>query len=260
MKVLINANFKALRTGDYVKASEKAGEAIIDSNDDISVAVLKEVAGANKIDIKGLKKKDDIHKAVFDGINKMGLPTMSEKTDSDKVKDIVKAGIEAGKNEDQILVEIVNSGVKFSAATRYYKEALKESGMYISSKDRKEQATAILKEMEFAPESFQDVQDAVVKIREGVVDTDDKKALSAIRAYCKENEIAMPKKAKGGAGGNRSSIRTRTMDFVLANPGVTLDELKAHIVENEENGKEKHAENFWAIVEFARKYADAVNA
>lgn len=255
MKVLINSQFKALMKGNYVEASPDANESVISSDDDIAVSAMREIAQANGVNLHGSKTKEKIQTALFDGLKQLEIPNVTEKTDSQKVNEIVKAGLEAGQSEDQILVSIVNSGIKFSAANKYYKQALKDSGMYISPKERKEQVGAILTEMDFAPESYSDVEDAAKKLAEEVKDTDNKKAIALIRSWCKANEVEMPKRTRG-VGSNRSSLRSRSFDWLCENPGASQEEFTTWLVEA--GGKEKHVKNFWQIVEFARRYAEVV--
>jgi len=124
MKVLISNNYKALRVGQYVKADDSVGEFVFDSeNCEHSVATLLEICSTNKIKAKK-DKKEKVISILEAGIIKLELPQMSERPLSEVVAEIVEAGFAAGKEDDDIKIEIVQAGVPFKLANKLFTEVV----------------------------------------------------------------------------------------------------------------------------------------
>lgn len=233
MKILINANFKALRTGDFVVADTEAGEFLFDSEtaaEEFTAALLSDIADANKVKVGSKDNKDAIVEKIITNPKILELPVMSEKTDSQKVAEIVAAGVEAGKDDDSILIEIVQSGIKFKVAGKLFNKAMQEGGYRITTKERKAQCREILVEAEFAPETYDEVEEMLERMIGEVNDTTTSQAFSIMKSYAKEFEIELPKPAKKPKG----TIKTRAMAFIAANLDAGEEQFSAWI---EEQGK-----------------------
>lgn len=224
MKVLINNNFKALRRGEFVSANSEAGEFIMDTenSEEMTVATLQEVCLANKIEFGKKDKKSDLLSKIETGLIK--LPEQSKMSETQKVKEIIVAGVAAGKSDDEMLIEIVTSGIPFKLAGRLFKKEMEEGGHRISASKRKESIEEILAEAEFEPATYQEVSDMVARIVKEVNDTDDKQAMKAIKAYMKEKELEVPKPEKGEAP--RGGLRSRFCGWFSENPAATDDDIR----------------------------------
>lgn len=256
MKYLINDSFKAMRRGEFVKANEQAGEFILDESSDYSLSTLREIAKENKIELKSKITKASALSTILDKLGELKMSEQNEPTESEKVESIVKEGVEAGKSDDLILVDIVNSGVKFTKAMKLFKNAVEKLGLRISTKDRKEQIGKLLTKEDFNPESFQDVQDMANKIVKEIEDTNYKQSVSVIRSWAKANDVQLPKKPKGAPSGGVRGFRAKAFQFMLDNPGVDEDGLKKFVAD--EGKKDVVGNSMFAILKFARDYVEVV--
>jgi len=229
MQVLINSKFKALRQGQFVQADESVGEFILDTSNEkqFEYATLSEIAEANGLKLKKGNKKD-VLTAMEEHFIKRQLPEMNKMSESQKVMELVKLGIEAGKSDDEILVEIVMSGIPFKKAGRMFKAAIEESGLRISTVDRVAAVNEILTEAEFTPENYGDVEKMIEQIVKNVKDTNTVQAMKLIKKFCKENEIEFPKRPAKPKGGLLSRFRLH----LLRNPALTAAEMEDWLVEN----------------------------
>ena len=258
MKYLINGDFVALRKGDFVSANEDAGEFILDTEkDEPTGAVLEGIADANSLALKHSAKVVEKRQQIFNQLAEMPLSEVNEMTDSAKVKQIVEDGKIDGKTDNDMLVEIVNSGVSFKAATKLFKQALEEGGYAINSKKRAELAAEKLVKSGFEPETYDDVKEMAELLVSGIPDTTNAQALAAIRKYAKEKGVELPKAPKGAAQPGVRGFRAKMFGWMVQNPGATMDQFTDFVVK--ENGKkEVLAKRFWPVFETARKMAEGI--
>jgi len=266
MQILIKKNFKAVvQTEEFeVVANEKKGQFVLDTENETQFpfATLQEIAEANNFKLKKASKKDvmlkiETHfKSVLENnLEKITLREQKAMEQTNSINEIIKAGIEAGLDDDDMLIQIVQSGVKFKAAGKLFKAAMEEGGHRISAAKRNEEIVAILEEAEFAPEEYQEVQDMIDKVVSKVSDTTTVQAIKAIKKYLKELEIPYPKAPRKPKGG----LRSRFMLLVLANPVLTLAELEDWLVENTKEEKvEGFLKKFTPLLHFAQGLAIAV--
>ena len=255
MKLLINNSFKAQRQGEFVKASEDNGEFILDTQDsDLAKATLIEIAEANKIEVGSSDNKATLLTKLEEGFENSKLPEQNKMSDSDTVSAIIAAGVEKGLDDEDMIVQIIQAGIKYKAASKMFLAAMTSGGHRISTKDRKEQANALLVEAEFNPETYEDVETAVAAIIEAVADTTEAQAVKLCRLYCKAYELEMPKAEKKARG----SFKTKFQTFVCENPLCSFEDVKAWVLENKKD--EKAAKRLWISVEFAQKVAAATVA
>lgn len=261
MKFLINASFKAIRNGVFVTANIDAGEFVIDTEDDVkkipAVATLGEIASANKLSLNLKEKKSVVLENLVTGLTSLNLPEQNEMSESELVKGIVEAGVEAGKTDDEMLLEIVTQGVKFKAAGRLFNQCMEAGGYRLSGKKRTEQINEILEESEFAPENYEEYAAMIERLTSEVNDTSEVQARKAIKAFAKENEIELPKlpaKSKGG-------IRSKIFDAVIANPAMTEGDLKEMLagLSKDEETADKHFRYYMPVVEFGQRLLASVS-
>ena len=250
MKALISSTFKALRTGKYVRADEESGEFIFDSNasddDQPSVATLLEIASANEIKAKKDKKKNVVA-VLAEGIKGMKLPVMSERPVSDVVAEIVKEGVANDQSDDEMLIAIVQAGVKFKQAGKLFNNAMTEGGYRVSAKDRKDNIRNHLVEAEFEPSEYSEVSEMITALTKKLADVDLAQALRGIKAYAKEFELELPKPPKKAKGGFKVVVQ----NAVIANPALTLEEFKT-ICEDNKRDVERCEKTMWPNVLFAQ--------
>lgn len=276
MKVLINNNFKALRHGEFVSANQEAGEFVLDTAnaEEMTVATLHEVCLANKIEFGKKDKKSDLLSKIETGLIELKLPEQNKMSETQKVKEIIIAGVAANKTDDEMLIEIVTSGIPFKLAGRLFKKEMEEGGYRVNANKVKAAIKEILENENFKPETPSEVQamiTAIVKGRNAVEETDDEEAVSeivavqgadddlvlkAIRSYCKEKEIEMPKAPKAAKGeGSSSGARAQIMKFMKENPSATDEQIVTFLNQfgRSEESKKKTVEFFANVAKFGRE-------
>lgn len=241
MLVLISKTFKAKFQGELVAGhcKEKRGEFILDTNDEkqFEFAVLNEIAQANGIKIKKGKKKD-VLQTLEAGLLNLNLKEINTMSDTDKVKEIVEAGIKAGKSDEEMVIEIIQTGIAFGAAGRMFKKAVQEGGYRLTNKEREENVMNHLANAEFEPTDYDQVKAMAEELEKSIKDTDSVRAMRLIKKYCKVNEIEFPKKPKKPKGGFLAMFK----QFVISNPAVSVEELHSWIEENTKT--EERADSF----------------
>jgi len=232
MKLLINESNKILRHGEFVTASADDGEFIINTDtDEITKALATDICKANSIGFKSKDKASVLTTKIEDFVEESDIGEVSSPTKSqrraalvEEHKDALVAMMEGDGDQNSCLVFLVNEGVPFNQAGGILKAALEGSGLLVSNSDRKAKVATILAENDFDPESWSDVEDAVELVLEDVPSADKKSALSAIRAFCKVNEIAMPKKVREKKERKLSWAAAMRL-FVAQNPACSDEDL-----------------------------------
>lgn len=260
LNVLINKDFRAVAKGNNITAIEHQDEFLFTAESEFPVATLKEVAEANGFKIPSkLRTKAAQNEFVFGELNELKIAesTMSK---LEKVLEIVNAGVEAGKSDDEIRIDIIQSGVTFKEAGKLFTQAMEEAGHRISPKQRSEKIAIILEDAEFNPETAEQVTKMVAKIVEEVADTSEKQALAAVRKWAKENEIELPKAPKKSAGrASGGSIVAKTLEWLLEHKDATEAEVTEFVTGAKEGITEPQAKKYVSTamqaLEFARKFA-----
>lgn len=261
-KFLLNADFKVIRKGAMVEADESAGEFVYVTGNELglSSAQLQEIAKANNIAVGSKAKKDELTTKIDEALmTDETIATQEQPTESQRVEEIVRAGYEANKKDDDIMIDIVTAGISFRKAGKLFKQATEKLGLRVSAKDRNEKVAEILAGLEFHPESEEDVKAAIKAVVDGVDDTDEKQALASIRRYAKQNGIELPKvekvkgAKKGAAGGG--GFRSKALQWIVDNPEATVEEYTAWIASNEK--PEAIQKRFADIFKTAHALADA---
>lgn len=236
-KFLVNSDFKVIRKGEFVKADEAIGEFIMDSeSNDLAASTLREIASANKIAVPKKANNQTLTTTIAEAImTDQNIPEQNQPTETDKATEIVKAGFDAGKNDDEIMVELVTSGISFKKAAKLFKQVAETLGARVSSKDRNAQAAELLADMEFNPATSEDVLAAAKTLSEKIKDTTEKQALTVIKKYAKDHEIELPEvqKAKRTGGGGGHGFRGAAFDWIVSNPEATREQFIEFIASNE---------------------------
>lgn len=257
MNVLISNDFKALRAGEFVTASEDSNEFILDTeNCDLACATLLEIADANKIPLKK-GKKNDMVSDLETGLLKLNLPEMSKMSETDQVKQIVTDGFAADQSDEQMIIQILEAKIPFRRAGKLFRQVVESLGLRISVKARAEAIEAILEDNEFYPEKFEEVQAMCERIAVGdkeaelepVADTTTQQAMKAIKKFLKVKEIEFPKAPKKAKGG----LRLRFLTFAAANPAATDEELATWYMKNT---KDKSSSD---VEKWMKKYSATIN-
>lgn len=256
MKFLINKDFEAIRCGDFVRADSSNGEFIYDTDDSeaLTVSQLSEIADAQGFEIHQ-KKKTEFQKELNKLLEELDLPTQDTPTETEKVEEIVKRGFENDKSDDEMLIEMVTSGVSFRRAGKLFKDTVERLGLRVSLKDVKEVANEYLEDVRFSPTTYDEVEAAVADLVKNVEGATYKQARLAVRKFAKDNEIALPKpeKSRRGAIGFKNTV----FEWILEHPKATIDQL-GKFGESKGKDKEKIERQFGPILVLCQKFADKV--
>lgn len=264
MNIIIDSNFKARFKGQNLTAAEHDGEFVFSENSDFSISTLKEIAKANGFEIpsKELRKKANAHEFVFNTLNTSENIVEAKMSNLDQVKEIVNVGVSEGKSDDEIKIAIVQSGISFKDAQKFFQQAMEECGHRISPKARFAKICDVLDEMEFNPDTPDEVSAVAEKLAEQIDDTSEKQALAAMRKWAKENEIELPKPAKkaGGAGrGAGGGLIQKGLDWLVENKDADAEAITNFILSAKDGITEAQAKKYVSSLtqslEFARKFA-----
>lgn len=163
---------------------------------------------------------------------------------------IVVNGLKEGKTDDAILQELFESGIPFGELRTIFNDIIKEKGLRLTSKERKEK-TAELMDGVTEIATVEDMQKIVAKLAKElkVADT---KAMGSLRTWAKAQGIELPKaprvtKArKAGFGGHYKNI----LDFILENRESEKKDVVAFCHAN--NIPEAYATQAMNVVHFAK--------
>lgn len=253
MKYLINNTFKVIRKGTHVTANETVGEWIYDTDGDpIDAGKMQEIAKVNKLKVVG-KKKSEYLKSLNEELETMtDVAEQNQETQTNVVDKIVQEGFAAGKDDDSMMIAIIQSGISFKRAGKMFKETVERLGLRTGIKDVKEVAAKLLAEIDFKPSTYAEVKDVADKIVKECDGAQHGQALAAIKAYAKSKEITLPKKEKGARGA--IGFKGKFFDWVCANPTAGESELVAFL-KAEGKDETKLAKRFLPILQLCQRYA-----
>lgn len=131
---------------------------------------------------------------------------------------IIVNGFKEGKDDDDILQELFSQGnINFTDLRKIFNEIIKEKGLRLTTKERKEKTAEIMEGIE-AVETVDEMNKIVDKLTKKlkVANT---KAMGSLRTWAKEKGIELPKPPravktrKAGFSGHYAKI----LEFILAN-------------------------------------------
>lgn len=267
VRILLNADFTALRQGKFVKADESAGEFIYVTNEpnEFTKGQFLDIAAANGAKVSKDAKRDKMKEVVEQHLLSLNLPEIAKMTDQDTAKEIIEEGFNAGLDDDAIMMKMVEAGISFMKTSKLFKQITEESGLRLSNKARGEQIKELLAEIDLANVADgredgnltgEDVQKTVDHIVQEVADTNEKQALSAVRRHLKALKLEIPKmrKKSTGAGGFAARADQWMLENVAAETSVLVEWL-------EEQGKsEAQVKKFVNRFEFAKTFSAAANS
>jgi len=143
---------------------------------------------------------------------------------------IVIEGLEAGKTDDQILQELFESGVDFGDMRKVFEDIIKEKGLRLSPKERKEKTATLLEGVTEIADV--DAMTKIVAMLEKKLKVAATKAKGSLNTWAKANGIELPrapriaKERKAGFGGHYKNI----LDFVLEQRAANKPYTKVEVI------------------------------
>ena len=145
----------------------------------------------------------------------------------------------AGKEEDEIELDMIGAGATFKNVTRLFNQFSVDAGLTVSKEEKDQILLDVLNGADLADEATFNAK--VEELMARLSGSTDKSAAALIRAYAKKNGIEAFKKAKGGTGEAKTGFAAKFYDWLVANPTSTVDQATAFIQGTE--GHEETTEN-----------------
>ena len=164
----------------------------------------------------------------------------------------------AGKEEDDIKLDMIGAGATFKNVTRLFNQFSVDAGLTVSKEEKDQILLDVLNGADLADEATFNAK--VEELMARLSGSTDKSAAALIRAYAKKNGIEAFKKAKGGNGEAKTGFAAKFYDFLVANPACTVAEATAFIQgtdgheETTENVK-RHQSHYLAIHRLVNRIA-----
>ena len=164
----------------------------------------------------------------------------------------------AGKEEDEIKLDMIGAGATFKNVTRLFNQFSVDAGLTVSKEEKDQILLDVLNGADLADEATFNAK--VEELMSRLSGSTDKSAAALIRAYAKKNGIEAFKKAKGGTGEAKTGFAAKFYDFLVANPECTVAEATAFIQgtdgheETTENVK-RHQSHYLAIHRLVNRVA-----
>lgn len=164
----------------------------------------------------------------------------------------------AGKEEDDIKLDMIGAGATFKNVTRLFNQFSVDAGLTVSKEEKDQILLDVLNGADLADEATFNAK--VEELMSRLSGSTDKSAAALIRAYAKKNGIEAFKKAKGGNGEAKPGFAAKFYDWLVANPTSTVAEATAFLQgtdgheETSENTK-RHQSHYLAIHRLVNRIA-----
>lgn len=170
----------------------------------------------------------------------------AEEAEADEPDDIELAfdnAVSEGKEEDEIMLDMIQAGATFKNVRSRYNALLVDNGYLDSRAEKSDIVNSTLEGVDLTDEdSFNASVEALVEALKGV---NAKSASASIRAYAKKNELECYKKP-AGTGTGRSGITSDYHDWLIDNCPVTHADVNAWIETNGTGNTKRHAKAWLA--------------
>lgn len=164
----------------------------------------------------------------------------------------------AGKEEDDIKLDMIGAGATFKNVTRLYNVFAVDAGLTVSKEEKDQILLDVLNGADLADEATFNTK--VEELMARLSGSTDKSAAALIRAYAKKNGLEVFKKAKGGSGEGKVGFAGKFYEWLIANPTSTVEQATAVIQgtdgneETTENVK-RHQSHYLAIHRLVNRVA-----
>lgn len=145
----------------------------------------------------------------------------------------------AGKEEDDIKLDMIGAGATFKNVTRLFNTFSVDAGLVVGKEEKDQIILTVLNGADLSTEESFNAK--VTELMAALAGTTDKSAAALIRAYAKKAGIEAFKKAKGASGDAKVGFAGKFYEWLLANPTSTVEQATAYIQGTE--GNEETTEN-----------------
>jgi len=121
-------------------------------------------------------------------------------------KDIIETGYAENMSEDDIKLEMFTQKIPYSKLNSIFKSLSIELGLMVNPKDVTDGANALIEKIDWTVcEEWDNVATNIDHIVDNVDGASAARVLTLIRAFCKDEEIELPRKPKASSGGGGGS-------------------------------------------------------
>lgn len=180
--------------------------------------------------------------AVDETVDETGTAGNSESGKADleaTIRAAFDASHAAGKEEDDIKLDMIGAGATFKNVTRLFNTFSVDAGLVVGKEEKDQIILNVLNGADLSTE--ENFNAKVTELMAALTGATDKSAAALIRAYAKKAGIEAFKKAKGASGESKVGFAGKFYDWLLANPTSTVEQATAYIQGTE--GNEETTEN-----------------
>lgn len=174
------------------------------------------------------------------------------------IRNAFDASHAAGKEEDEIKLDMIGAGATFKNVTRLFNQFSVDAGLTVSKEEKDQIIAGVLSGADLS--TAEGFDGKVAELMAALTGSTDKSAAALIRAYAKKNGLEVFKKAKGGTGEAKTGFAGKFYEWLVANPTSTVAEATAYIQgtdgheETTENVK-RHQSHYLAIHRLVNRVA-----
>jgi hypothetical protein len=173
-----------------------------------------------------------------------------------EITNIVVNGFKEEKSDNVILKEMYDAGVDFDDIKPTFNKILKEKGLRLSNKERKEKTNELME----GTESIADAEEAlkIVSMLQEKLNVKTTKAMGSLRVWAKANGVELPKTPKAskarkaGFGGMNRNILNHILE-IKANGGDVTKEAALEFC-HENKIPDAYATHAMNVVHFAKQW------
>lgn len=174
------------------------------------------------------------------------------------IRNAFDASHAAGKEEDEIKLDMIGAGATFKNVTRLFNQFSVDAGLTVSKEEKDQIIAGVLSGADLS--TAEGFDGKVAELMAALTGSTDKSAAALIRAYAKKNGLEVFKKAKGGTGEAKTGFAGKFYEWLVANPTSTVAEATSYIQgtdgheETTENVK-RHQSHYLAIHRLVNRVA-----
>lgn len=141
---------------------------------------------------------------------------------------VIQAGHMEGHDDDTVRMEMFKEGIPFSKINSLFKSTRIDLGLVVDPKVVTEGLNELIQDIPWEDYSeWSQIEEAITALTDNVDGATSGRALSLVRAYCRNEEVELPRKPKAASttGGTRvSKLADAIVSLVVANPQATKQE------------------------------------
>lgn len=175
-----------------------------------------------------------------------------------KIREAFDAAHAAGKEEDEVKLDMIGAGATFKNVTRLFNQFSVDAGLTVSKEEKDQIINTVLSGADLSTEESFNAK--VAELQSSLQGSTDKSAAALVRAYAKKNGLEVFKKAKGAGGEAKAGFAGKFYEWLAANPTSSVEQATAFIQgtdgneETTENVK-RHQSHYLAIHRLVNRVA-----